>query len=393
MIYCDKCGIVPVPEKDLPIELPEKVKFGEGNPLATNKEFIECKCPKCKSKAKRETDTMDTFFDSSWYYLRYCDNKNSKEAFDKKKADYWMPVDQYIGGAEHACMHLIYARFFTKALRDLGFLNFDEPFTKLFNQGMLHGTDGEKMSKSKGNVILPEEVSKNYGMDTARLFLMSQASPDKDTSWSQTGIDGSLRIVKRIINYFENVRFGKSSEIIESKLNKTIKEYSKDIENFDYNLGIIKLRALFEAFEKEREIAKEDLGKFLKLLSPICPHIAEELWSKLGNKSFISLESWPIADEKKINLKLEQQEQAIEKTLSDIQNIFKIIKEKENKEIKKVYLYVIPPELAHYKEARENMKNSLGVDVEVFAVNDAKKFDPENKSGKAKMGKPAIYVE
>ena len=393
MIYCDKCGIVPVPEKDLPVLLPDKVKFGEGNPLASSKEFVDVKCPKCGKMGRRETDTMDTFFDSSWYYLRYCDPKNSKKPFDSDKVKYWMPVDQYIGGAEHACMHLIYARFFTKALRDMGMLNFDEPFTKLFNQGMLHGTDGEKMSKSKGNVVLPEEVSKKYGIDTARLFLMSQASPDKDTQWSENGIDGSLRVIKRIINFFESVKAGKSSPIVESKLNKTIKEYSLDIENFNYNLGIIKLRSLFEAFETEKEVSKEDLGKFLKLFHPICPHIAEELWHNLGNKSFISLESWPSYDEKKINEKLEMQEKNVEKTISDIQNIFKIIKERGNNEAKKAYLYVIPKELEQYKEARENMKASLNVDIEIYAVNDAKKHDPQKKAGKAKLGKPAIYVE
>ena len=176
-VYCEKCGVMPVPERDLPIKLPENVKFGQGNPLESNKEFVETKCPQCKGKARRETDTMDTFFDSSWYYLRYCDNKNDKKPFDASKTDYWMPVDQYIGGAEHACMHLIYARFFTKALRDLGFLKFDEPFIRLFNQGMLHGPDGAVMSKSRGNVVLPETVSAKYGMDTARLFFFSIPSP------------------------------------------------------------------------------------------------------------------------------------------------------------------------------------------------------------------------
>ena len=389
----DVSKIIPVPEKDLPVTLPEKVKFGEGNPLASAKDWINVKCPKCGKPGKRETDTMDTFFDSSWYYLRYCDNKNDKKAFDFDKVKYWMPVDQYIGGAEHACMHLIYARFFTKALRDLKLLDFDEPFIKLFNQGMLHGNDGEKMSKSKGNVILPEEVSNKYGMDTARLFLMSQASPDKDTQWSENGIEGSLRIVKRIINFFENVKMGKSSLKTESKINKGVKEITRDIEDFCYNLAIIKMRELFEGLEQEKEISKDDLEKFIKLLSPVCPHISEELWHKLGNKSFISLESWPMADEKKINLKLEQQEQAVEKTLGDIQNIFKIIKEKDNREAKKVYLYTIPPELNSYKEAKDMMQKSLNVDVEIFAVNDKNRHDPENKASKAKPGKPAIFVE
>ncbi|MBU1203511.1 MAG: leucine--tRNA ligase, partial [Nanoarchaeota archaeon] len=212
IIYCEKCGIVPVSEKDLPVILPEKVKFGKGNPLTTNKDFVNTECPKCKRNAKRETDTMDTFFDSAWYYLRYCDNKNSKQPFDKKKIKIWMPVDQYIGGAEHACMHLIYARFFTKALRDMNLLNFDEPFTKLFNQGMLHGEDGEKMSKSKGNVILPEKVSERYGMDTARLFLLSLAAPEKPRGWSEEGIKGSLRFMNKVVDYYKNIKTGKSDE-------------------------------------------------------------------------------------------------------------------------------------------------------------------------------------
>jgi leucyl-tRNA synthetase len=390
-IYCDTCGVVPVPEKDLPVLLPEKVEFGKGNPLATNKEFVNTKCPKCKENAKRETDTMDTFFDSSWYYLRYCDNKNNKEAFDKKKVNYWMPVDQYIGGAEHACMHLIYARFFTKALRDMGLLKFDEPFIKLFNQGMLHGSDGEKMSKSKGNVILPEEVSKKYGMDTARLFLMSQAAPDKDTQWSETGIDGSFRIVKRIISFFENNKIGKSSEKIQSKLNKTIKEFTEDIENFRYNYGIIKLRDLFEGFEQEKEIAKEDLESFLKILHPFCPHITEELWHKLGNKTFLSLEAWPKADESKINDKFEQEEKNLDKAVSDIVNVLNIIKQKTGKEGNKIYLYVMPFELASYNS--DAISKRIGKEIKVFAVNDKNKYDPEGKASKAKPGKPGIFIE
>ena len=221
VVYCVKCGIVSVPEKELPVLLPEKVKFGKGNPLETNKDFTDVKCPKCNGKARRETDTMDTFFDSSWYFLRYTDNKNSKQAFDKKNVDYWMPVDQYIGGAEHACMHLLYARFFTRALRDFGFLKFDEPFTRLFNQGMLHGLDGFVMSKSRGNVILPEQVSERYGMDTARLFLVSIASPDKDTQWSENGIEGSLRFISKVMDYFDSVKFKKKNQIQEPKVSKT----------------------------------------------------------------------------------------------------------------------------------------------------------------------------
>jgi len=223
IVYCDDCGIVPVNEKDLPIKLPEKVRFGKGNPLETNSNWVNVNCPKCNGKARRETDTMDTFVNSSWYFLRYVDPKNKKKIFDTKKAKYWMPIDQYIGGAEHACLHLIYFRFYTKFLRDLGLLKIDEPTYKLFNQGMLHGDDGFVMSKSRGNVVLPEKISKKYGIDTARLFLMSIATLDKDIQWSDKGIEGSFRFVNKVMGYFAKVKVGKSDVRTESKLNKTIK--------------------------------------------------------------------------------------------------------------------------------------------------------------------------
>ena len=331
VIHCDKCGIIPVPERELPVLLPEKVTFGKGNPLETNKSFVETKCPKCRGKARRETDTMDTFFDSSWYFLRYCDSKNKNEPFKKEKVKYWMPVDQYIGGAEHACMHLIYARFFTKALRDLGMLKFDEPFTKLFNQGMLHGEDGFVMSKSRGNVVMPEEISAKYGIDTARFFLVSIASPDKDLEWSSKGIEGSARFVNRLMNYFDIVKVGKSSKKVESKLNKAIKGITEDLENFRYNFAIIKLRELFESMEEE--VSKDTLEKFLLLLHPFCPHITEELWEKIGNKPFLSLEEWPKYDEAKIDLKAEEEEKLVENTISDIRRVLKLVKVEKPKEI------------------------------------------------------------
>lgn len=387
IVYCEKCGIVPVSEKDLPIKLPPEVKFGKGNPLATNKKFLEAKCPKCRGKAKREIDTMDTFFDSSWYYLRYCDNKNSKKPFDRKKISYWMPVDQYIGGAEHATMHLIYARFFSKALRDLGFLKFDEPFTKLFNQGMLHGEDGYVMSKSRGNVILPEEVSKKYGIDTARLFLVSIASLDTDIQWSSNGIEGSFRFIKKIMNYFENVKTGKADMRVESKLNKTIKDVTEDIDNFRYDLAIIKIRDLFNNLPKR---ATEDvLKKFLLLLHPFCPHLTEELWQGLGNKNFISLQKWPVVDEKKIDARFEKQEEQTEILIKDINNILRIVKTKP----KKAMIYVIPNEKKTYEDYLDRIKKRTGIDIEIYAVDDKDKYDPENKSKKVKPGRPGIYLE
>ena len=391
MVYCDKCGIVPVSEKELPVKLPEDVEFGRGNPLTTNENFVNVICPKCGAKACRETDTMDTFFDSSWYFLRYCDPHNTEFPFDKDKIEYWMPVDQYIGGAEHACMHLIYARFFTKALRDLGFLKFNEPFTKLFNQGMLHGNDGAVMSKSRGNVIVPEQVSEKYGIDTARLFLVSIASPDKDIEWSDKGIEGSLRFIKKIFDYFENLNLGSSSAQIESKVNKTIKEISSDIEEFRYNLAVIKLRQLFESISEEKEVSKNDIESFVKMLSIFCPHIAEELWEKLENTKFISLEKWPKSDKTKIDEKFDEQEKSTEKTVSDINNILNILKEKQGKEAEKVYIYAIPNEIGNYDA--EKLSNKLSKIVKVYAVNDKNKYDPDNKALKAKPGRPGIYAE
>ena len=386
IIYCEKCGIIPVPEKNLPVKLPEKIKFGTGNPLESNKKFLNVKCPKCNSNAKRETDTMDTFFDSSWYFLRYIDNKNKKMPFDKKKISNWMPVDQYIGGAEHACMHLIYARFFTKALRDLGYLKFNEPFTKLFNQGMLHGNDGYVMSKSRGNVVLPEEVSKKYGIDTARLFLMSIASPDKDLQWSDKGIEGSSRFINNVISYFNQYKpKEKLDKKLEHKMNKTIKLVTEYIEEFKYNLAIIQIREFFDGLPKNSD--KKSVEVFLKLLSPFCPHISEELWHKIGKKTFISLELWPKYDFKKINEEFEKQEELQELLLKDIRTVADLIKDKHPK---KLFIYVIPKELSIYESFLDKI---IGYETKIFSLSDKRIYDPQNKSKKAKSGKPAIYLE
>ena len=386
VVYCDKCGVVP--DNNLPIMLPKKVKFGEGNPLATNEEWIRTKCPKCGGEARRETDTMDTFVNSSWYYLRYADPDNSKEIFDKSKIDYWGPVDQYIGGAEHACMHLIYARFYTKFLRDLKLLDFDEPFTKLFHQGMLHGEDGEKMSKSKGNTIDPIETVKKFGADSLRLALMSFASPDSDTNWDEKVLFGSHKFINKIFEYFENVKIGNSNSRTESKLNKIIKEVTNQIENFKYNLAIIKIRELFKMLPNET--SKEVLEKSLKLLSPFCPHVAEELWEKMGNKDFISLSEWPKSEERKINDFFDKQDEALEKLVSDVINILKIVESKGEKR-DKVYVYVIPGEEGFYDI--DELNKRIGKEVKIFSVKDKEKYDPKNISKKSKPGKPGIYFE
>lgn len=384
VINCESCGQVPVSEKDLPIELPYDVKFGEGNPLETNKEFTDVHCPKCNGDAKRETDTMDTFFDSSWYYLRYCD-PNAKEMFNQKAVDYWMPADFYIGGAEHACMHLIYARFFTKALRDLGMLSFDEPFTKLFNQGMLHAQGGEKMSKSKGNVVLPEVISKKYGVDSARFFLVSLAAPDKARDWDEKGIDSTFKFLNRVHEYSKTVKVGKSTPRTEHRVNRAIEQIEEDIQSFNYHTATIKLRTLFDKLESQ--ISKKDLESVIKLFAPFCPHLAEEFWEIIGNKPFISLESWPKVNKSKINEKFDKEEEFTDKAVSDIINILNLIKT----ETKKVYLYVLPNDLEFYNI--ENISRRTNKEIAIYKVNDKDKYDPENKSKKSKPGKPAIFIE
>ena len=388
IIYCEDCGAVPVPEKDLPITLPKKVKFGKGNPLETSKDWIIADCPKCGAEGKRETDTMDTFVNSSWYFLRYCDSKNDKKIFDIKKVKYWCPIDTYVGGSEHACMHLIYFRFYTKFLRDLGLIDFDEPARKLFHQGMLLGENGLKMSKSKGNGILPEVVSDKYGIDTARLFLTSLASPDKDISWNEKGIAGSLRFINKIFSYFENYKIGKDSEKFESKLNQTIEMVGSDIENFKYNLAVIKIRKLADILFNEDAVSKKSLEKFLKLVSPFCPHVAEELWERIEGKGFISSSKWPEVDSKKIDEGFDASEKSVEKLVEDILNVKEIVGK-----CSKVFVYVLPFEKEIYISEIEDIKNRVGIEVEIFAVNDSEKYDPEEKSKKTKPGKPAIYLE
>ena len=327
---------------------------------------------------------MDTFANSSWYYLRYTDPKNDKKIFDEKKANYWAPIDQYIGGPEHITMHLIYIRFYTKFLRDLGLLKFDEPALRYFTQGIVHGADGEKMSKSRGNIVEPFETIEKSGADTLRLALVSLASPDKDSSWDEKIVLGSNKFLSRIYDYFDNVKFGKADARIESKLNKTIKEVTEYVENFKHNLAVIKLRELFDYFSG-KEIDKKTAESFLKLLHIYCPFLTEELWSKLGNNGFISLESWPKVDEKKINEEFEKEEQAVEKTVADVLNILRIV----NGE--RVYVYVLPHEVKFYSASEISRRVSR--EVFVFAVNDAKKYDPQNKSAKVKPGRPGIFVE
>jgi leucyl-tRNA synthetase len=386
LIHCEKCGVVPVPEKDLPVRLPKEVKFGEGNPLLTNKGWLNVKCPACGGKAQREANTMDTFVNSSWYFLRYCDPHNKKEIFDKKKVKYWMPIDLYIGGAEHACMHLIYCRFYTMFLHDIGLVDFDEPAPRLFHQGMLRAEGGEKMSKSKGNVVVPEVVSGKYGIDTARFFLCSLAAPDKDIDWDENGIQGSLRFVRKIYSIYKTAKIGKDSAEISDKINKAIKNIGEQIENLEYRKSTIELRELFDLISKQREVSRVTLENGLKLLAPICPHTAEELWEKIGNKGFVSLEKWP--EYKEIRERKEKKD--INQNI--INYVSEVIKKVEGKQkIEKVFIYVMPFEI---KDIDANkISKALGKETKIFAVNDPEKYDPENKAKKALPGKPGVYLE
>ncbi len=353
IVYCGKCGIVPVPEKELPVELPppEKVKFiGKGNPLENCKEFVNAKCPKCKSSARRETDTMDTFVDSSWYFLRYCSPDEKKAPFEKPAAEYWMPVDQYIGGIEHAIMHLLYARFFTKALRDIGATTADEPFENLLNQGMVL-KDGMVMSKSKGNVVDPREIISKYGPDTARLFILFVSLPEKELEWSEQGVEGSYRLLKRICHLAENkpeCRKGidnRDKHII-SKTHQTIKEVTEYLEELKPNMAIGKIIEFVNHLYKYREagVNKETYNDAIKsltlLIAPFAPHLAEELWEMLGNRKMASLESWPEYDQSRIDKEAEFAEELSHSIMSDIEKIRELA---NLKEVKKVTIIVAAP--------------------------------------------------
>ncbi len=315
VVYCPTCGAVLVPDDELPVKLPEDVDFvtDATSPLETNKEFLYCRCPKCGGDAKRETDTMDTFIDSSWYFLRYCDPKNDKIPFDKEKCDYWMQVDQYIGGIEHAILHLLYARFFTKVLHDAGMVTASEPFENLLCQGMVL-KDGGKMSKSVGNVVSPEEIVSQYGADTARLFILFAAPPEKDLEWSERGVEGSYRFLKRvwsIVGTYHQLALhdntlSKDELALRRKLHQTIAKVTEDLDGkFAFNTAISAIMELVNDMYKFAEAHKEInanlktevLRNLLILLAPFVPHIIEELWQTLhASEKSVHEASWPVVD-------------------------------------------------------------------------------------------------
>ena len=295
IIYCDKCGVVPVPYQDLPVELPKDAPFtGEGgSPLAKVKEFVEVKCPKCGMKARRETDTMATFFDSSWYFLRFCSPQCKEAPFDKKEVSYWMPVDQYIGGIEHAILHLLYSRFFTKFFKDLKLIDFSEPFNCLLTQGMVL-KDGEVMSKSRGNIVDPDSIIKKYGADSLRLFILFAAPPETELEWDDRGLEGAHRFLNRVWRIQDNLREKAGDELLRF-MHKTIKRVGDDFNEFKFNTAIASLMEFTNAIY-QFGADKETFTKLIIMLSPIIPHFSEELWSLLGNKESIFKASWPKYD-------------------------------------------------------------------------------------------------
>lgn len=398
MIYCERCGIVAEKIENLPILLPEDVEFtGEGNPIETSKKFSHVICPKCGADAKRETDTMDTFFDSSWYFFRFCDPKNSKEMIDRKIGDYFMPVDQYIGGIEHAILHLLYARFFTKVMRDMKLTNVSEPFARLLCQGMVC-KDGAKMSKSSGNVVDPAEIINNYSSDTARLFILFAALPEKELDWSDQGVQGSFRFINRVYRLIENSEILSLEEIDEAKLenrdrnligktHRTIKKVTELTENFSLSLAIGAVMEFTNEIYKYRDgkMNEQVYGFAIKnlalLLSPFTPHLAEEMWEKIGmNKhvdKFISLESWPEFDESKMDEQAEAAEELIDSVRKDITYVLELAKITKPK---KITLFIANPwKFKFFSLMKQQMSETYDVKrlLDFFMKSELKQHDKE----------------
>ena len=316
MIHCEKCGVVPVPEKDLPVKLPYDVEFRPNgkSPLASHDGFMHCTCPECGGKATRDPDTLDTFVCSSWYYLRYADAHNEKQAWSKEVADTMLPVDVYVGGSEHACMHLLYARFITKALRDMGLVSFDEPFKRLVHQGIILGPDGNRMSKSRGNVVSPDKYIDEYGSDIFRLYLMFGFSYTEGGPWNDDGIKSIAKFIDRVERLVRKAMDDKTSgytdiRSAEKELdyvkNYAIKSITRDVELFSFNTSVARIMEYVNALqkydalsEKNSAFFKASLEDLVRMLAPFTPHFAEELWEICGNKDSVFTESYPIVDEK-----------------------------------------------------------------------------------------------
>jgi leucyl-tRNA synthetase len=324
IIYCEKCGMVPVPEDQLPVVLPTDVKFtGKGeSPLTTSEEFVHTTCPKCGGPARRETDTMATWIDSSWYFIRYASPKEDKLPFDTDAADFWLPVDQYVGGVEHAVLHLLYSRFFTKVIQDLGLIKFAEPFSRLFTQGMIY-KDGFKMSKSRGNVVSPDYICGKYGADTGRMFILFIGPPEQDAEWSDQGIEGVSRYLNRVwrfcssnINEYrkdwrtvlKDADLSAPERNLRRKTHQTIQKITFDIERFHFNTAVSALMEMMNEMAGFREshfsaksatseaVMSEAMENLALLLGPFVPHLADELWSRLGKSDTTYQHTWPTFD-------------------------------------------------------------------------------------------------
>jgi leucyl-tRNA synthetase len=325
ILYCEQCGMVPEREENLPVVLPRDVQISGkgGSPLAGVQSFVNARCPRCGGTARRDTDTMDTFVESSWYFLRYCSPTYDRGMFERAAAEYWMPVDQYIGGIEHAVLHLLYARFYTKVLRDLGLIKVDEPFTALLSQGMVI-KDGAKMSKSKGNVVDPDDLIRRYGADTARLFSLFAAPPEKDLDWNDHGVEGASRFLNRLWRFvhahLEELRSARrvdpsslsaAGRAFRRAIHETVHRVTEDIErDFHFNTAISAVMELVNALvdferasmdvvsrEERAALLKEAIETTLLLLGPVCPHITEELWAALGQPESLFRQPWPVADQ------------------------------------------------------------------------------------------------
>jgi len=377
IVYCKKCGTLPVPYEDLPVKLPKDIKFtGSGNPLETSSEFVNCTCPKCNGNAHRETDTMDTFVDSSWYFFRFCDPKNNDTLFDPEIIDYFMPVNQYIGGIEHAIMHLLYARFFTKILRDLGLYKHNEPFLKLLTQGMVnkehpfcpvcnkflhlgefkdgkclccgnpHEMKSAKMSKSLGNVIDPNVLVDKYGADTSRLFILFWANPEKEMEWSDKGVEFTWNFTNKVYNLLQEkpAQF-RTNETIDDQfimfhLHKTIRDVTENIETLQLRDAANNIIQFIDVLRKylsqpvKKDIFQETIEKTMLLLAPFTPHLCEEIWERHKHKKYISLEKWPIYDERFVNPKMEYKWNLLQDLIESINNILKVVQFEKLQQIK-----------------------------------------------------------
>jgi len=319
IVYCDRCGMVPVPDDQLPVLLPTDVKFtGKGeSPLTTSRSFLYTDCPRCGENARRETDTMATWIDSSWYFLRYASPREKHAPFDRKAADFWLPVDQYVGGVEHAVLHLLYSRFFTKVIQDLGLIKFSEPFTRLFTQGMIY-KDGFKMSKSRGNVVSPDYICAKYGADTGRLFILFIGPPDQDAEWSDQGVEGAFRFLNRVWRFFQTnvaryepswsdklpINLSIDERNMRRKTHQTIQRVTDDIERFHFNTAVSALMEMMneminytgshtQSSADKDSVLSEAMETMVLLLSPFTPHIADELWEQLGKPGTTYEQPWP----------------------------------------------------------------------------------------------------